>query len=373
MKFIHINILILFVTFHFSQNQKIVKNVIRFISGTSKILVSFGTPKRPFFIDIDLVHNYSMLVYPIIVNTTSPTLKIYNKSSIIHNSISVKGHLMQESFIISDKNNEIIEEFFFYYIHDNKITKEGTLSFSIENDDEKLSILHQLSKKGYIEKKQFGIISGINEKMGTIYFGGIPKGILINKYETKIKVNDQFNLWGFTLNSIIIHEQVYPMNVHIYFDISYREMQVPIEFMDFLNNEIFKPYFRNNSCSILKTNVYECLCEHMTKFPSIVLVFEGKQFMFNYHTLFDFSGQFCYFMMKVNQKNQNEWIIGSSIFKGYMVLFDSDNKIISFYSSNPILEKNKKRYLLVPLYILLILSLFILTILLIGVKIKLGK
>ena len=47
----------------------------------------------------------------------------------------------------------------------------------------------------------------------------------------------------------------------LYFDISYREMQVPIEFMDFLNNEIFKPYFRNNSCvwhCFVKMAVYGC-------------------------------------------------------------------------------------------------------------------
>ena len=298
---------------------------------------------------------------------------LLNKSSSFKNISSVWNHFYDES------KKAILCEDKFYFIDENNNTFSNKINFvTIENEKkyafvglqlpnylENLLLTFTISLKDYnvINKNIFFIYYDINQNIddimkysGNIYFGDYPHNIkeFNNTFnESKfyeIRAAYRYNLVYWDL----LFDKIYFGNKYKYAEYRRAEilgnMRLTVgtdEYMDFITKNFFDNYIKNNICQ-LKTILnntqylyYECKNNgkifDITKFPS--LNFEIREinfnFSFTYEDLFFTHNDYIYFGIIFDKyfryKSNKGWILGSALFKKYLLTFNKDKKMIGVY------------------------------------------
>ena len=95
-------------------------------------------------------------------------------------------------------------------------------------------------------------------------------------------------------------------------------------------------------------DLYSCNEEYLNeikRFPKLKFYLKNTKtsFVFNFNDLFLKIGNQFYFMVIFDKYSRNFWEIGFPFFKKYDIVFDEDNKIISYYNPNKNIENNENK------------------------------
>ena len=339
-----------------SLDSKIIPMHLFNVMGEYDLEIGFG--KEPFiiFMTIDLQMQTSWVSPQFYSLNRSTTVK---KISLVGEKIKVENNY-EPVFILEDiikiardsftgwtsfnkPEKYEITGYTFYYLPNITYTSKQYISFSYKplNDNENYSLLHLLYNNKIIEKKQFSFVQEKNSYF-TIFLGGI---ILKEEEKYSVKCKIIHNSWGCNYSYLYISNnksKIYKSDQikYIYFQATSNKISIPISLYDFFSEELFPPYFQNDTCKeeiIGNFRSINCKCEGITYLPNIVLVIEGKKFYLDKDMLFFNPIGLCVFVMKVNkdEEKENSIILGTTFYDKYNTLFDYDNAEISFFSDKP--------------------------------------
>ena len=257
-----------------------------------------------------------------------------------------------------------------------------TCGFSLKYSDEDMSmnLLYQLYDMNLIQTKSFTFdIYNDEERAHKLYLGGkIPEINLINKTKLELNVinNTYSRNWGLNLTSFSIdgYKQKYMNNYYSYINVANDRIFVPKDVIEYLKDGPFKKYLDNKICDFLNNSNYNlyfnCNCELIWKsFPDTYFDFGTKRFVFdNKHMFIPVkNGEKCLYLLQHQNRDffEDEWFIGSYFIRKFMVEFNYDTRVITFYGNENMLMNIKeinieKKYLIyAEIFIMLIGCLFL--------------
>jgi hypothetical protein len=255
--------------------------------------------------------------------------------------------------------------------YDNRV---GGIGLAYKFADEKYSLIHQLKEKNIINHLSYGFIpsllintyeknenENINEtllnnknKDGIVFFGGIPKNYIFNKYRYNCKLTEKYNFWSCELSHVFIgdinknnnSENIYfENNNYAYFNAAEMRILAPRDFIIFLKINYFQNELLDGDCKyyMYGTYIFECKCELRDKFPNISFIFNNYKYTFTSSELFkDYGGGLCHFLIQDNSLRHNNFLFGAPFMSKVISNFDYETKYITFYSPNKLEEINIK-------------------------------
>ena len=134
---------------------------------------------------------------------------------------------------------------------------EYTISSLGRNFDNNFSIIDMLYKNNKIGKNMYGFVPEKNKDRyyGMMYFGEIPKGIKSNKIVGKCKIkNKNIPTWNVNLSSIDINGNEFINTYEAHINCNTYSSFVPIEYFDFLINNVFKDLTDKYRCVQISIN-----------------------------------------------------------------------------------------------------------------------
>lgn len=246
----------------------------------------------------------------------------------------------------------------------NYLTSFLGLSYKVEKED--YSFIHTLKKQNKISKLSFAFDrSSFSYNLKPIYFGGIPSEMISKyKYQAFFKVNETYNTWGVDLQKVTFtykgkNYSEYINTHYTYLNVNTNIIYGPRSFFAFINQTYFNQFYQNQTCSYrISSNTIEyitCFLGEIFIFPEITFIIGGYKFSFHYDSLFTRldRGDFASFNIHLNLRDKEEkWMIGFSLFEQYLVNFDYEEKMITFYDSKPF-ELNNNNKICQNMYIFL--------------------
>lgn len=337
--------LILLASFIYSQNSPVNFYSVDIISNQNgySVNASIGDPSKIINLEINLDNYYLWLSPP-----------EYNKdnslTAIKENEIGyrIPAEVITDKFSIGKIK---LNKFPFY----NGLTKSisNRIGLANNNNDKKFSLLNHLKEKGYIKREAFGFN---NNKM---FFGGFPNEESA-KMIGKCIVDNGYNRhnWGCNLSQIKIDTKgtgiVYVNPYYSVFQTNTNDILIPSSYYENIIEGILNPYFMKSICMtglIKGDETIHCDCKKINDFPLITFNFYDVDIKFDKSMLFEPDSDLCRFKMikSYNKDYIDYWVFGTSIFKNYSLLFDSEENSISFYHPFSYEEDNNR--IMNPLWI----------------------
>ena len=152
-----------------------------------------------------------------VINDTEISFR-YNRfyGKTISDKICLRNNIdINTNEIVNDTKNIILDDFWFIKVgyirgYDNRV---GGIGLAYKFADERYSLIHQLKEKNIISHLSYGFIPSLlintyeqseNEKInetsfnnknkdGIVFFGGIPKNYIFNKYRYNCKLTEKYN------------------------------------------------------------------------------------------------------------------------------------------------------------------------------------
>ena len=339
------NFLIL-LCFSFAVGKTIVAQYHNLFKG-NLIKLNIGTPSQFLFSKMTLRYNVSYL--------TANSFNIKTSSSLISSSSPHKMTIddivknvtdIKETFTFGD-DNITIENFPLRYIEDYRDISTERLSFGLSYEDLHFSLVHVLFEKKLIDRKQFGFSAQDPQSgKGLIFFGSPLSNMTNRKTKATIPVNRNEEGWSSQISSLEMAYQngssitYTSKSTKVIFDIDENTIYVPVSFMKYLKETIFKDLIAERYCTFNSRfdnkddefNI-ECLCSAMSYLPTFTFVFNSVGLSLHPSQLFEEAFGRCYFLFESSKQYKDVWVLQSPFVNQFTTLFDYDAKEISFYSA----------------------------------------
>ena len=322
--------------------------------------VSIGYPPQKFKLKFDLASEYTWVGGSDCLYCSFETL--FDERS---SQTAIKTNT---SILIQDSKPQIRGEITFDYINI-KIFSANNLPFLIINDDVYLDGLDGVIGFGYSSKKSqmnFSILdklysnNQINNKLFCLKFsesslaklllGLMPQEILSDiKNYTVCNVDKSIRNWNCKISHIIVGTEVnfykaISINKSAVFSSNMNLLNVPIDNIQFFMQNYFNKYpsYQSSMCIIKQDgqNFY-ILCDmdlfDLHKAPPLHLVLNGYAYHISQYDLFKeiFTDNYIrYYLFKIMFTNTpyNQWILGYSFMKHFIMVFDSEKSQVGLYS-----------------------------------------
>ena len=229
---------------------------------------------------------------------------------------------------------------FFFLSNATRFITGDNLGLAYESRYSDMSLIQSMKAQGLIDKLQFGFSKKLIDDNGVIYFGGIDDSILRLYEHASCKINEHSTFWGCNLRYIYLDGNAtigYVVKGESHFSSSTEKIFVPSSFFDFLKKKYFDSLIERNECSYEgNTNKKElcCKCNQVNDLLKITFVIDSIAFTFDSRHLFDKLFDYCYFIIKADDKKTNNgqnWILGSRFYSRYYTFFDYEDKSVNFY------------------------------------------
>lgn len=224
------------------------------------------------------------------------------------------------------------------------------------------SLTHQLYKENQIHKLSFTFHPGegfttmnkLYKPNGKIYFGDIPYHLIRNKLSSSCKVQST-KVWDCFMSKMYIRHNNnkivvnFNLNTQIGFNSYYGWTFATKDFMEYLEDNIFKDLMINKFCwKEQKDKIKGIMCGYMidiNMFNEMEIVFvidnyEYKQKISEMFVPYD-NGLMFEIVYPENMLSKGEWILGGYFLQRYITTFDYENKMITFYNLE---EEHNSKY-----------------------------
>jgi hypothetical protein len=335
-------------------------DLIEYDENLFSISVSIGYPPQKFKLKFDIATEYTWVGGRDCLYCSFETL--FDERS---SQTAIKTNT---SILIEDSKPQIRGEITFDYINI-KIFSANNLPFLIINEDVYLDGLDGVMGFGYSSKKSnmnFSILdklysnNQINNKLFSLKFsesssaklllGLMPQEILNDmKNYTVCNVDKSIPNWNCKISHIIVGTEVnfyraISINKSAMFSSSMNLINVPVDNIQFFMQNYFNKYptYENSMCKIKPDgqNFY-ILCNmdlfDLQKAPPLHFVLNGYAYHISQNELFKeiFTDNYIrYYLFKIVFTNtpNNQWILGYSFMKHFIMVFDSEKSQVGLYS-----------------------------------------
>ena len=186
----------------------------------------------------------------------------------------------------------------------------------------------------------------------------MPSSGSSKKYKGKCNVVEGNNntAWGCNLTLIAIGFKYNTSSSYYYynkdrgyyysfFQLNQRKVSVPGKYYEFLKNKIFSTWINRKKCYFNSKSRLVCNTVFIKSGEMYLdIYFDKVKFRLTLTDIFDEMGDMSELIMDINEKNDTEWIFGVSFLKLYNLLFDYEDKSITFYSDDHvIIDRNDIR------------------------------
>lgn len=365
--------LILFITllfqktfsFIYDTNKKIIYTSYSNYQGTYKIFLFFNHYTYTSVFLLNLERNYSCFssyMYPDRCRKDKKEIEFIQFSPKKYDVVECWGNPDLSYF-----PGELENITFYTFKDDIPIEAQFFVGFAFKFEDEKYSVIHQMYNSNKILQKKFALVPDRkhNNQNGTFYFGDIPEGLIVNKKRGKCSINENYHTWGCNIDKIIIGDNiVHTINQYAHFSVSNNNIFVPSSFFSIIERDLFANYMKNMECKKEKYNDkmhFYCTDTVIGTFPDIQIVFGKTKLTIPTDKLFicDFYSK-CDFLMINRLDYDDHFIIGTPLLSSLDLLFDYDDKSLTFYSNEFIeIDLNGNASMIKGLLITIIISLFL--------------
>lgn len=326
----------------------------------------FGTPNNQCFnMVININSPATILENPSAYSLYFKTHYQKKKSSTLAEAKEVFGFtIFDNNFVIGDLMKDKVsisplvkasETLFYFFFVESRISLrfrfpfDGFIGFQKKSNfykENRLSLLQFFFNTNQITRMSFALTYDDNGG-GMIYFDEM------NDSYDKCKSYDNFN-WSCEIKNITIGGKEYiDINSIAYFDSIKSVSIVPMKYGQILFDGLIE--ISNQKCysiSELKNKVL--ICKEGTdidRFPDLVIQFEGNQLIMKWKSIFrlkeNSNGERVYLSSLISDSSNNnkgEWILGVTVFKDNLVIFDIDDGSTGFINKQLRSFKNKKSY-----------------------------
>ena len=200
-----------------------------------------------------------------------------------------------------------------------------------------------------------------NEEEGELIIGGYPHEYDKNYDKSKLKntkaeLRNAYVFWDLYFSYIKSGDFICS-NIIVEFDISFGLIQNNQIYQNFIINNYFILKKKCEKFNNIKFDYFICdINEKIDDFPIISFNHKGLNytFEFNYQDLFLKVDNKFYFFIVFKDTKDNNWKIGKPFFKKYQLIFESDRKLIGFYTGKIKSKINFNWIIVFILFIILI-------------------
>ena len=323
-------------------------------------------------IEVDVIDTYHSYIASFDINTVCESIKLQIDLNTPYNIINI--HRYPDDFLSSLKEkarrNVLIDEepkegneyeinlrvtnqlipLSFFVLDKPDVKYDDSISLSFLSYDDNFSLINTLYRKKIISYKRFSFVKD-NENIKLI-LGGIPSEYMNTKYKGTCKVVNK-KYWGCNLTQVNLYVKYdnrtssgYFMNkkendYYSLFQTNSKQISVPSRYYDFLHQSYMKQMINQEVCNLNPDKQYVCKSSFVSNLSfSLELDFDGMSLQLDTKDLFEDNGVWSSLIIKRND-NPNEWKIGTGVLHKLNILFDYDDKSISFYSNENTITDNK--------------------------------
>ena len=249
----------------------------------------------------------------------------------------------------------------------------------------------ELKNSNLINKYLFSIHFDSN-KSGYIILGAYPHEYLKEKYKEEqlstfyTKPNEgssQINNFNIFADSIISkssdgNEIQISNNTKIIFEFYYGFFIGTYLYQEFIEKNFFNDLLTKSICNkanrttygmVMHFDLYSCKEENLKeikKFPELKFYLKNSNtsFIFNFDDLFIKIGKQFYFLVIFDKFHRSFWELGFPFYKKYDIVFNEDNKIISYYNTNNQREREETKNETYKILIIIILAIILICLIL---------
>ena len=209
------------------------------------------------------------------------------------------------------------------------------------------NFLKSLKSNNIIEERIFYFeINKDNLNIGKLTIGNYPHEIEPNNYNIKNLLNLNPKFSSFTFEWDIRLDKIYSGNEKFISGSNDAKLRIELGvfvgsfyYEDFIYRNFFDKLIQNKKCGIFsvknKYKYYSCDNDiQINNFPDLYFYNKDNNFsfVFNYEDLFYKNKNKIYFLVVFKEKETHYWVLGRPFFKKYKLIFNSERRIISFYS-----------------------------------------
>ena len=321
-------------------------------------------------IEIDVIDTYHSYIASFDINTVCESIKLQIDLSNPYNIINI--HRYPDDFLSSLKErgrrSVLIDEepkegkeyeinirvtnqlipLSFFVLDKPDVKYDDSFSLSFLSYDDNFSLINTLFRNRIISYKRFSFVK--DNKNIKLILGGIPSAYMNTKYKGTCKVVNK-KYWGCNLTQVNLYVRYdnrtssgyytnkKENNYYSLFQTNSKEISVPSRYYDFLHQSYMKQMINKEVCNLNPDNQYVCKSSFVSELTfNLELDFDGMSLMLETKDLFEDNGVWSSLLIK-RSDNVNEWKIGTGVLNKFNILFDYDDKSISFYSNeNPIID-----------------------------------
>lgn len=315
-------------------------------------------------IEIDVIDTYHSYIASFDINTVCESIKLQIDLSNPYNIINI--HRYPDDFLSSLKErgrrSVLIDEepkegkeyeinlrvtnqlipLSFFVLDKPDVKYDDSFSLSFLSYDDNFSLINKLFRNKIISYKRFSFVK--DNKNIKLILGGIPSAYMNTKYKGTCKVVNK-KYWGCNLTQVNLYVRYdnrtssgYYMNkkennYYSLFQTNSKEISVPSRYYDFLHQSYMKQMINQEVCNLNPDKRYVCKSSFVSELTfNLELDFDGMSLMLETKDLFEDNGVWSSLLIK-RSDNVNEWKIGTGVLHKFNILFDYDDKSISFYSN----------------------------------------
>ena len=249
----------------------------------------------------------------------------------------------------------------------------------------------ELKNSNLINKYIFSIHFDSN-KSGSLILGAYPHEYLKEKYKEEQlstfytkpdEVSSQINNFNIFADKIISksydgNEIQISNNTKIIFEFYYGFFIGTYSYQEFIEKNFFNDLISEGICNkanrttygmVMYFDLYSCKEENLDeikKFPELKFYLKNSDtsFIFNFNDLFIKIGKRFYFLVIFEKYQRSFWEVGFPFYRKYDIVFDEDNKIISYYNTNKQIEKEETKNETFKIVVIIILTIILICLIL---------
>ena len=293
------------------------------------------------FLELDMLHDFSWIssftcdgykLQDLYLKDSQCEIEIEKNVRVGTNTLRGNLAFKEEGVTISNMT--------LYYVNQRAGGFFDTIGLGYKITSPERSFIMTLKNNKLIDKMGFGFFHNMKDitSKGELIFGEVPEKYYKDRYSFSCKINDKKEVWGCGISGLTINGNEFKFSANKVYGIFQSHsimISVPPLVFHWITDEVFSKYITEKKCQLGRYYI-SCFENQLDDFKEVSLIIGKRKFTLQKKQVFMFTGLMSNFAIRMDQQLQDdEWIIGVPLIKYYETYYDYENKEITFYSDTP--------------------------------------
>ena len=293
------------------------------------------------FLELDMLHDFSWIssftcdgyrLNDLFLKDSQCEIEIEKNVMVVTNTLRGNLAFREEGGTI---NNVTL-----YYVNQRAGGFFDTIGLAYKITNPERSFIMTLKNNNIIDKMGFGFFHNMKDitSKGELVFGEVPEKYYKDRYSFSCRINDKKEVWGCGISGLSINNNEFKFTankVYGVFQSHSINISVPPKVFHWITDEVFSKYINDKKCVLYRYYI-SCFENQLDDFKGVSIIIGNIKFTLQKRQVFIFTGLMSNFAIRMDEQLQDdEWIIGVPLIKYYETYYDYENKAITFYSDTP--------------------------------------